>query len=188
LSKANGLTREKVLGYISGGESTQQELKSSLFFDHKRHAVKPDTPTKELQSEGVTFACLKTMAAFLNSDGGRLIVGVRNDGTICGISDDFNFCQQKNIDGWELKLRDIVKVRFYEGDIVYVYVSTKFETLDGQGICVATIAKRSRLTFFKGETGRYCLFIRQGNITIELGIEQVEEYLEDRKRGEALPG
>ncbi|MHC5017822.1 MAG: AlbA family DNA-binding domain-containing protein [Planctomycetota bacterium] len=34
------------------------------------------------------IACLKTMAAFLNSEGGTLLVGVEDDGNILGIGAD----------------------------------------------------------------------------------------------------
>ena len=43
----------------------------------------------------------KTVAAFMNSQGGILLVGIEDDGTISGIEKDFEtFKDRKNWDGW----------------------------------------------------------------------------------------
>ena len=60
--------------------------------------------------EEVPFAIIKTIAAFLNSEGGILLVGVQDDGKICGIESDFNgFKDKKNWDGWSQHLVNLIK-------------------------------------------------------------------------------
>lgn len=69
---------EALLAEIAGGESTRREFKSSLRWHI--HKKSPD--------EVITHACLKTIAAFLNTEGGVLLIGVEDSGEICGIDHD----------------------------------------------------------------------------------------------------
>ena len=89
-------------------EAIDLELKSSLVFDYKRAANDPNAKPCDLRSDGVTYSCLKTIAAFLTSGGGILYVGVDDLGAILGIEADFAYITNKperqNPDGWELTL------------------------------------------------------------------------------------
>ena len=64
---------------IKRGESKTLEFKSTL-----RWSIKE----RKQDSRGVTFAGLKTVAAFLNAEGGDLILGVADDGSVVGIELD----------------------------------------------------------------------------------------------------
>jgi type I restriction enzyme, R subunit len=64
---------------IKRGESKTLEFKSTL-----RWSLKED----RRDDKGVTHAALKTIAAFLNTDGGDLLIGVGDDGSIVGIEAD----------------------------------------------------------------------------------------------------
>ena len=56
------------------------------------------------------LAILKTIAAFMNSEGGTLFVGVVDNGNILGIEKDFEtFSDRKNWDGWSNTLVNIVR-------------------------------------------------------------------------------
>lgn len=164
------------------GEGPMCEYKASLCFDYNRFSVKPDLELKHYLNDELQFVVLKTIAAFLNSKGGKLLVGVHDDGSICGISRDYPFCKSQDIDGWELKLRDLIKSRFYEGDLVNNYVQIDFEAEGPDHFCRVAVISRSRLAFVKllPKDDRYGLFIRQGNRTIELAIQDVEDFLLNR--------
>jgi hypothetical protein len=67
-----------LLAEIQSGESTKREFKSSLRWHiHKKS-----------HDEVITHACLKTIAAFLNTEGGVLLIGVEDSGEICGVEHD----------------------------------------------------------------------------------------------------
>ena len=67
-----------LISEIARGESLHLEFKSSLRWHiHKKS-----------HDEVITHACLKTIAAFLNSEGGVLLIGVEDRGGICGIDHD----------------------------------------------------------------------------------------------------
>jgi predicted HTH transcriptional regulator len=53
---------------------------------------------------------LKTVVAFMNSYGGTLIIGVEDNGTVCGIEGDFEtFRDRKCWDGWSQHLVNIIR-------------------------------------------------------------------------------
>ena len=69
---------EIILHLINHGENEELEFKSSLRTNI--HTKKPD--------KKIELAVLKSITAFLNTDGGTLLVGVADDGTIIGIDHD----------------------------------------------------------------------------------------------------
>jgi hypothetical protein len=74
----NKMTDNEVLHTISAGEDDRLEFKSTL-----RWNLRTNKPDKAME-----IACLKTIAAFLNSEGGTLLVGVEDSGNILGIGAD----------------------------------------------------------------------------------------------------
>jgi len=56
-------------------------------FLERKETLRKDTKKKEFQNY-ITEACLKTIVAFLNSKGGKLIVGQKDDKVITGIEED----------------------------------------------------------------------------------------------------
>jgi predicted HTH transcriptional regulator len=74
----NTMTDDKVLQTIAAGEDDRLEFKSTL-----RWNLRTNKPDKAME-----IACLKSIAAFLNSEGGTLLVGVEDDGNILGITAD----------------------------------------------------------------------------------------------------
>ena len=69
---------ERIRQIILEGENDHTEFKSTLRWSLKDNKV----------HHGVEIAWLKTVAAFLNSDGGRLLVGVDDKGVPLGIEPD----------------------------------------------------------------------------------------------------
>ena len=51
---------------------------------------------------------LKSIAAFNNSEGGKLLIGVADNGEILGLQEDYNTLKEANKDHFELHLRNIV--------------------------------------------------------------------------------
>ena len=72
------MTDNEVLRTIAAGEDDRLEFKSTL-----RWNLRTNKPDKAME-----IACLKTIAAFLNSEGGTLLVGVEDSGKILGIGAD----------------------------------------------------------------------------------------------------
>ena len=92
---ATGLENESLEALIAQGESERLEFKSTL-----RWNLKANKPGKEIE-----MAWLKTLVAYLNTEGGTLLVGVADDGSIVGMEQD-GF---KNEDKYLLHFNNCVK-------------------------------------------------------------------------------
>jgi hypothetical protein len=57
----------------------------------------------------VEWAIVKTIAAFMNTAGGTLLMGVDDNGKPVGVEQDFAFLNKADQDGWELWLTDGIK-------------------------------------------------------------------------------
>jgi len=84
----------ELLALIGEGEQDHLEFKSTMRFN-----LKAGKPTKE-----ISISWLKTVAAFLNSEGGTLLIGVEDDGGILGTGPD-NF---KNDDLYLLHVNNLL--------------------------------------------------------------------------------
>src|SRR4051812_11050522 len=75
---------------IAHGESARLEFKSTLRYDLREHKT-----NKSLEK-----VVAKTLAGYLNADGGTLLIGVADDGSIVGLAHDINTLSTKNLDGF----------------------------------------------------------------------------------------
>jgi hypothetical protein len=148
---------------IDYGESEAVEFKSTL--SKNLHTGMKD-PRIEL-------AALKTIAAFLNTKGGTLIIGVSDDGNPVGIrSDDF-----ENEDKMGLHLVNIVKSRMNAIAITYMHIH--FDDLNDHRVMVVKCKKSPVPVFVKdGIMERF--YIRTGAAASELTPSQTQEYIKQR--------
>lgn len=78
MRRAAALTAGDVTDLIQAGEGGRLEFKQTLRFN-----LKSGKNGKEIE-----HACLKTVSAFLNTEGGTLLIGVADDGTVTGFDED----------------------------------------------------------------------------------------------------
>jgi len=145
------------------GENEKLEMKSTLRFDLRQNIV----------NKNLEFVIAKTVSAFLNSDGGTLIIGVDDDGNALGLDKDIETLSKKDIDGFELHLRNIIKK--YLGSNFEKYLKVTFPTIDEKTICKVKILKSGKPVFaaFEGKDGFY---VRNGNSSIPKNREEQSEY------------
>jgi hypothetical protein len=106
-------------GRIAHGENSKLEFKSSLRWNLKANR---DDSNMEL-------TILKTIAAFCNTEGGELLIGVADDHTIPGIAHD----HFPNDDKFLLHLRNLITDKLIPS--VVQYVDYGIVTLDEKKIC-----------------------------------------------------
>jgi len=150
---------------IAQGENERVEFKSSIRWDYNRSAV-----NKSLQ-EVIAAA----IAGMLNSQGGFLLIGIADDGTVLGIEKDLQTLHRRNTDGFQLALADIVEV--YLGTEYMRYIRTRFEPVDGRQVCVVSIQKSPTPVFFaKGDV--HTFWVRTGNSTRGLDVKAAMNYIQ----------
>jgi serine/threonine protein kinase len=92
---------------LASDESARLELKASL-----RVPIDPPKPgdkrTAGELERALQHEVLETLAALLNTDGGTLIIGVKDDRTIVGIEVDYPRVKPRSRDGWRLTFDHLV--------------------------------------------------------------------------------
>lgn len=122
---------------IEQGEDKTTEYKSSLRWDFEKACV-------NTALEGVVA---QTIASFLNSDGGNLLIGVKDDGGIVGIEKDYStFGRNKGRDDFRLKLDQIISNQL--GDAVQVHLTHKIVSFQGKDICIVKVRPSKHPVYF----------------------------------------
>ncbi|MBP2132159.1 hypothetical protein J2128_000080 [Methanomicrobium sp. W14] len=148
---------------IDNGESEAVEFKSTLRTN--LHTGSPD--------QRIELAALKTLAGFLNTNGGTLVIGISDDGSPVGLEAD-NF---PNEDKMSLHLVNIVKSRI--SPQTPTLMNMHFEDHEGERVMVIRCRKSSSPVFVKdNEHERF--YVRTGPSTTELKASQTHEYIKDR--------
>lgn len=159
---------------IKAGESASLEFKASL-----RYNVNKSVKDTDLEQE-----VAKAVAAFLNAEGGYLLIGVADNGEIYGIERDIEYCKNKNVDGFELELRNALRTKM--GPESNLYVRTYFSTVEGKRICVVRVFRSPRPIFCaykafkeKGPPGPEVptFFVRMGNQSPKLSTSEANSYI-----------
>jgi len=148
---------------ILNGETDLVEFKSTLRFDLRKGEV-----NKKLE-----YVIAKTIAAFLNTEGGQLIIGVDDNQGILGLNADIQTMSKSNIDGFELRLIELIKK--FIGTEFSSYIKITFPEIEDTQICLVKISKSSRPVFTEFE-GKEDFFIRVGCSSQPLGRENQSQY------------
>ena len=167
--------RRSVQDLIRAGESATVEFKSSARYN--RYSGKRD--------ERLERAVAKTLAGFLNAEGGVLLIGVADDGSIAGLEDDYTLLKAGDRDRFELWLRDMMTKSI--GVVATRDLRVEFDGADGHDVCLVTAPAARRPVFVHGTEGHDAtLFVRAGNTTRELDVEEALTYCADRWGRRAL--
>ncbi len=169
-----------VYNFIHSGESEVIEFKSSLRWSYKENRKDKFLP----------FSVIKTVAAFLNTNGGNLLIGVNEDNEtnkseIIGLKNDYSTLQKKNNDGFEILLSDYFRDSLSSTVDVKKNIRITFESVDDVEVCIVNVLKSSKpvTVNFKTENREFrgAFFRRDGRSTIELTAEEVIKYVNDTR-------
>jgi hypothetical protein len=164
-----GTPEANVVDLIRAGESKRCEFKSSLRWSVKGGCI----------DEAVTDAAVKTVAAFLNTSGGTLLLGVKDEGEVVGIEVD----QFPNSDKFLLHLGNVVREAL--GKNAAANIDARLVRLRDRSVCVVRCEPSpagvwARL-FKMPPKGQERFFVRTGGAsTIELEPSEVGDYLRQR--------
>jgi hypothetical protein len=153
-----------LLTLIAQGEGSKLEFKETLEVDIKTDA----------KSSDVLHSALKTIAGFLNTEGGTLLIGVSDSGEIKGLEKDFKLCKKHNMDGFEQKLRDLIKTRFEPAP--FSKIAINFEELQEGTICRMDVPRSEKVIHLDKKE----IYIRDGNRTLPLEGPALTRWIEER--------
>lgn len=146
---------------ISAGENEWVEFKSTLRWDIRAGKTNP----------AIERSSLKTLAAFLNTDGGTLLIGVRDDGSVEGIETD----KLPNEDRFLLHLWTLIRTCLGTG--LSPFMRTRLVRTDGKTVC-AVSCKPSAVPVFLRQPGfPEEMYIRVGPSSNALEIREALDYI-----------
>ncbi|MBF0268703.1 MAG: DUF262 domain-containing protein [Alphaproteobacteria bacterium] len=148
---------------IAEGESGTTEFKSTL-------RVNLHTGEKDARME---LAVLKTIAAFVNGNGGTLVVGVSDEGSPVGIEVD-GF---PNEDKMALHLVNLLNDRI--GPQHSMFIHPRFDDYEGARVLVVE-CRPGRAPIFVKDGAQERFFVRNSAATAELSASQTQEYIKNR--------
>jgi hypothetical protein len=124
---------DKIKQLLDNGESKTVEFKSTL-----RYCLRNNNPQKYVE-----HSAIKNLAAFLNSEGGTLFIGVDDDGTILGLEEtDFASFKGDNKKDEFVKHFDNLVQNYFGNDMVHKF-KVEFETIDSKTIALIHIKDKA---------------------------------------------
>jgi len=166
-------TRASIPQLMRGGESDHVEFKSTARINLR-------TGKKDDRMEQVIA---KTVAAFLNGDGGALLIGVDDTGAALGLEADLATLRTPDLDRYELWLRDLMTSSL--GTAAASLVRVDFAEVpagDGQAtVCRVEMAASPRPVYLRaGKSAEPELWVRAGNSTRRLAVDEAAGYIMHR--------
>jgi hypothetical protein len=136
-------------------------------------------------NKGLRHGCLRTVAAFLNSDGGELLIGVDDAGEPVGLEGDYSLQADANSrDGFEGRFREAMKNHLEPMPLNAVRV--EFEDRDGRDICVVKVEPQAGVTYLvrkDPKNGQMLeeIYVRDGNRTLNLSGRSRDQFILTRR-------
>jgi uncharacterized repeat protein (TIGR03833 family) len=188
-NKISGLKFKELIDF---GENHLVEFKCDALWSSNftNEDIKNHRPqTKELHVYGKATSKMiiaKTLAGFLNSDGGSLIIGVKENkegeaDRIVGVEQEFKLLKDPCEDGYRRMIVDLIKDYFPSRIFNQLnrYFHIAFEEVNDHLVCGITASKSDKRAFIKLKNVDH-FYIRTDASTRELIGEEVVEYCQNR--------
>ena len=155
-----------LLPLIEQGESNFLEFKASYRFDLRQNTV----------NKALEAVVMKTIAGFMNSEGGTLLLGVSDEGTILGLENDYQTLKRKDKDGFEQLIMSSVSDKL--GTAACKFIRLIFHSHNNMEVCRILIDRTGFPIYVKdGNTKKF--YVRTGSGTREMDIQEAINYIND---------
>ena len=115
---------------------------------------------------------LKTLAGYMNGNGGTLLIGVADDGAIVGWR-DYTTLKKPDRDGFEQAVMTAIAAKL--GADACRTVQIVFHLLESKDVCRVMVSPAHRPVYVKdGDNPR--LYVRTGVSTRELNVQEAINY------------
>ena len=156
---------DSVRDLIASGESGGLEFKSTARWNMRE--LKADKAMEQV--------IVKTVAAFLNTNGGDLLIGVQDDGAILGLAADHQVvsADKQNRDYYENWLTTLLLGVYGKQHTANLRIS--IVRLEEKDVCRITVLPASVAVYIK-ENNQDALYVRTGNSTRALTTSEAVAY------------
>jgi len=161
---------DKIKSIVKSGESKTVEFKETLDLD-----VRTQQKGKHIQDSAI-----KTIAAFLNTAGGCLLVGVSDKGEMAGVEYEVSKFHKdkegnpsKSRDNFLLHFKNLIKSRIGEG--FYPLIDHKLIEVDSRYVLIVEVKKSSEAVYVDGKD----FYVRTNPATDKLEGPQLVAYIKN---------
>lgn len=153
---------DRIMNMAREGESATVEFKETFSLDVRKG-------TKEKYIE---ISALKTIVAFLNTNGGVLLIGVTDDGRIPGIRSEVKKFHKSN-DGFLLNFKNQLKQRI--GEQFYPYINQKLVDMGQTYVLIVDCKPSAAPCYLDGKE----FYVRTNPATDKLEGPKLVEYVQN---------
>lgn len=155
---------------ISLGESPTTEFKSTLRIN--LHTMVPD--------DKMELSCIKTVAGFMNTKSGTLLIGVSDKKEILGLSPDLKSFGSKHdlLDEFQKHLDNIIEKAL--GNSAFAAITLYFPEIEGKMICRVDVQFRKNGPIFVKNKNNEDFYIRRSASTKSLNPSEMMAYIENQ--------
>jgi len=162
------LRSNSVSELIAQGENHTLEFKETLQYNINSKQIDLD----------VRHESLKTIAGFLNADGGTLLIGISDSGDVKGIGRDKKAINNANDDKFERYIRNYLSGQNskFEPELLG-YVDISFEKIQDHTICIIDVqpSPKQKIIHLEGK-----VYVRDGNQTLKLEGPNLTNWTKER--------
>jgi type I restriction enzyme R subunit len=153
---------------LADNEDFTVEFKSTARWD-----LREGKPNKAMED-----AVVKTIAGFLNTDGGTLLIGVDDSGTVLGLDHDYDRVQPKNGDGFVNWLTTHLINALSHPPVTRV--RARIVVHEGKQICRVDVARHRQPVWARTSKAEHVLFARFNNTTRVVPANEADAYVSVR--------
>ena len=150
---------------LKNGEGHQVEFKPSLIYNFATNRA------------GITpkYHAAKTIASFLNSDGGVLLIGISNNGIIQGIKYDYSLFPENQKDKFQLEFDNMI-YQFLKPSLK-PFLRTDFIKIENEEVFLVFVDKCNQPVFLSNKDEKEFFIRLETSSTRLFGIEEIIQYV-----------
>ena len=156
-----------IVELIKLGESGRLEFKTSARWNVRSGG----------RDDRIENKILITLAGFMNAQGGTLLIGVADDGSLTGLENDYSLIRRADSDGWRSWLSDFVAAGLGKPNLANIRVD--IESIEGKDVCRVTARPAIRPVWLETQIPHE-FYVRFDNSTRQLIGEEILDYVNQR--------
>jgi len=164
LEAIGGLTdSDEIRNIIRQGESKNVEFKETLSLDVK----------KKTKEKYIELSALKTIVAFLNTEGGTLLLGVADNGEVSGIDIEIDKFHKNKTDKFLLHMKNLIKTRI--GEQFYPYIEYNLVAVGNKSVVFVKCKESESPCYLDGAE----FYVRTNPATDKLEGPKLVQYVQN---------
>ena len=169
---------------IENPENKKVEIKSSLLFPYQFQGD-VNSEAGKCASKTVEEMVLKTIVGFMNTEGGKLIVGMSDKRDPYGLDRDYEILklndssELEKFDKWKLYLENLIHAHIGK-NVSSLYVDISRELYKEHGLAMIAVQKSDTPQYLYPDTDRCSFYVRNSGGTRKLNSKDCSEYIQKK--------